>query len=308
LGGVYANNTSTDCNIFATCTADDPLGVALNLTEFETVEVADEQLCDLSVPGVQICTEGPMTGALVTDLALCEAPNTANICPDTTDLAGVYVNSTATDCDISIATNPQAQCIKCADLAALGASDIVPTGNDAELQASRELIGANADAANVFSICDNITTATTEFNNVISITGNNPMGSGTAQENLIQNAFALCINNVQAQGLQAQTLSQTQASSLQENSLTTNIRSQAEIPSFNTEPQNTDLSALLENPNVKALLENPDLNALLENPDVNALVENPNVKALLENPDVKALLENPDVKAQLQTQQLPLPH
>ena len=59
---------------------------------------------------------------------------------------------------------------------------------------------------------------------------------------------------------------QAQISSLQENSLTTNVKSEPEIPTFNAQQENTDLNVLLENPNVKALLENPDLNAMLENP------------------------------------------
>jgi hypothetical protein len=86
---------------------------------------------------------------------------------------------------------------------------------------------------------------------------------------------------------------------LQENSLTTNVQPQAAIPSLNTEPQNSDLNALLEHPNVNALLQNPDLNALLANPDANALLANPDVKALLEDSEVNALLEDPEVNAQL---------
>ena len=101
---------------------------------------------------------------------------------------------------------------------------------------------------------------------------------------------------------QAQTTTplQAQGLSLQENSLTTNVKPKGELPSLNTEPQNTNLDVLLENPHLKALLENPELDALLENQDGKALLEDPDVKALLEDPDVNALLENPDVKAQLE--------
>ena len=100
LEGVYANNTDTDCNIFATCAFNSPLGISLNLTASQSVEVADAQLCELSVPGVEVCTSGPMAGAVVTDPLLCEAPNDANVCPALTDLEGVYANNTDTDCNI----------------------------------------------------------------------------------------------------------------------------------------------------------------------------------------------------------------
>jgi hypothetical protein len=78
---------------------------------------------------------------------------------------------------------------------------------------------------------------------------------------------------------------------LQENSLTTNVQPEAEIQSFNTEPQNPDLNVLLQNPNLNALLQNPNLNAMLENPDSNVLLQDPNVKALLASPEVNSLLE-----------------
>ena len=235
LEGVYANNTDTDCNIFATCAFNSPLGISLNLTASQSVEVADAQLCELSVPGVEVCTSGPMAGAVVTDPLLCEAPNDANVCPaltdlegvyanntdtdcnifatcafnsplgislnltasqsvevadaqlcelsvpevelcpDDTDLEGVFVNDTDTDCELSISANPEAQCLKCADLAALQASQLksppppTPIGQNAQLQASVDLIGDNAADASVFSICDNITTASSEFNTTITI-------------------------------------------------------------------------------------------------------------------------------------------
>ena len=51
------------------------------------------RLCNLSVPEVELC-------------------------PSDTDLAGVFVNDTATDCGFSISANAEAQCLKCADLAA----------------------------------------------------------------------------------------------------------------------------------------------------------------------------------------------
>ena len=67
----------------------------------KTVEVADGPLCQLAVPSDIMlipCEKGPMTGAVVTDPLLCEAPNDANKCPAETDLAGVYVDNPPEDC------------------------------------------------------------------------------------------------------------------------------------------------------------------------------------------------------------------
>ena len=41
-----------------------------------------------------------MGGAVVTDVALCEAPDDDNKCPIGSDLENVYVMTPATDCDI----------------------------------------------------------------------------------------------------------------------------------------------------------------------------------------------------------------
>jgi hypothetical protein len=161
-------------------------------------------------------------------------------------------------------------------------------GQDAQVQASIDLVGNSTN--NVFTICNDTTTASAEFNATVNLPG-----PQSGSEGRIQGAFALCVNNGAAliDTFQVPTTPlQAQAAALQENSLTTNIQSQAEIPSFNTEPQNSDLNALLEHPNVKALLQNPDLNALLANPDPNALLQDPNVKALLESPEVNALIED----------------
>jgi hypothetical protein len=272
LAGVYVEDQPEDCNIFAICPFDSPLGVSLNLTAGGSVEVADAQLCNLSVPEVELC-------------------------PADTDLAGVFVNDTDTDCELAISENAEAQCLKCADLAALQgvALALNNPGQDAQVQASIDLVGNRTN--NVFTICNDTTTASAEFNATVNLPG-----PQSGSEGRIQGAFALCVNNGAAQTstFQIQTTPlQAQAAALQENSLTTNIQSQSEIPSFNTEPQNPDVNALLEHPNLKALLENPDLNALLENPDVNVLLENPDVKALLEDSEVNALLEDPEVNAQL---------
>jgi hypothetical protein len=224
---------------------------------------------------------------------LCEAPNNANICEEGTDLEGSFVNSTATDCDfdvdVSITNNTEAQCLKCGDLSVFSASGSAGGPNPSLLNniiaASKELRGEPATTptnTNIFTICDDPTTAKTEF-------------AARVTNEAVEDAFDACIDSAAATNPPSLSLVEGQAAaSLQENSLTTNVKSEAEIPSFNTESQNPNLNALLENPNVKALLENPDLNALLANPDPNALLENPNVKALLEDSEVNSLLENPN--------------
>ena len=150
------------------------------------------------------------------------------------------------------------------------------------MDASGDLIGNTTD--NLFSVCgsDDVITA---FNEILVV--------GGSAEGDIEDAFEECVNNAAASNPQPVGVAQAQISTLQENSLTANVKPEAEIPSLNTELQNSDLNALLEHPNVKALLENPDLNALLENPDdPKALLENPDVKALLEDSEVNALLED----------------
>ena len=144
LEGVWVHPDETDtCDLvipppveFATCDATTPLGQVLELGTGETVQVADEQLCDLP----EQCPEDTnMASAFVLDLALCEAPDDDNLCAADTDLAGVYVNNPEEDCDIvipdqPIVTNFEAQCLKCADL-------VIFAGNNfnAALNTARQL-------------------------------------------------------------------------------------------------------------------------------------------------------------------------
>ena len=297
--GAGANVTDLDLCFAATPAVQCPSGTTLEGVWINST--FGLSACNIEIPDIELftCVAGPgvnpdLVGANVTDLRLCEAPTSPSICPADTDLAGVFVNRTTTDCDfdVSITTNLEAQCLKCADLAALQASTTVPTtANPAQQQAAQDLVGNSTN--NVFTVCNNTATAQSEFNATITITPQQQ--GGAAQENQIQSTFRTCVNNgaLQTSTFQVQTTPlQTQAAAaLQENSLTTNVQSQAEIPSFNTDTQNPNLNALLENPNLNALLENPNLNAMLENPDMNVLLEDPNVKALLEDPQVNALLE-----------------
>ncbi len=188
---------------------------------------------------------------------------------------------------VNITRNLEAQCLKCADLSGLIA--VPGTGNQnspTPSQVANALIGSTT--SNVFTVCDD-SQPRANFSALLPL--------GTTNRDTVIGNFDRCLDNAGVNpgnvtattGMQA--LPSSSMQTLQENSLTTNVKAEAEIPSLNTEPQNPDLNALLEHPNVKALLQNPDLNSLLENPDPNALLQDPNVKALLESPEVNALLE-----------------
>ena len=91
------------CNIFETCLAGSPLGMALGGTE---VNVVDAELCNLEIPEqteVFVCDLGtPMGGVVVTDPLLCQEPNSGNKYPTNTDLEGAYVMDPLTQCNLNI--------------------------------------------------------------------------------------------------------------------------------------------------------------------------------------------------------------
>ncbi|MDF2736659.1 MAG: hypothetical protein K0S93_515 [Nitrososphaeraceae archaeon] len=282
LAGVWVNPNSTDtCDLDIPpfpptfqCDEDDPLSNAV-VTDLRLCQFEDIELFECPAEG----SNPAMVGLNVTALPLCEAPNNDNICPEDTDLAGVFVNDTATDCDFDAPITAEAQCLKCADLAGLAGN----SQNDQNLVAA-VLIGNTTHT--VFTICDDPATASAEFNASIA-------DSSVAQQDVVTDAFTLCLDNAPTP---PPGLVRNQIASLQENSLTTNVQPQAEIPSLNTESQN-------QNPNVNSLQENSHVKALLQNPNLKALLENQNQKALLENPNVKALLEDSNVNAQLMKDQ-----
>ena len=100
LAGMLTTDTNS-CNIFETCLAGSPLGVALGGNE---IDVTDLELCNLEIPEqieVFVCDlDTPMSGAVVTHPLLCQAPNDDNKCPADTDLEGTYVMNPASDCNI----------------------------------------------------------------------------------------------------------------------------------------------------------------------------------------------------------------
>jgi hypothetical protein len=226
LEGVWVHpaNQTTTCNIVIPepiptfqCDPDDPLSNATvtdpRLCEFEDINLVT---CP-ATPTANVTNPNPdLAGANVTDFMLCEAPTGPNICGELTDLAGVFVNNTATDCDLPASDAFFGECLKCADLA------IFQGGNAPQVDASSDLIGNATN--NVFTVCrsDDVRTA---FNETITLSNAN-------QENDIQRAFDRCIDNVEAangNGFQAAVF-QAKSSSLQENSLTTNVKTEAEIP------------------------------------------------------------------------------
>ena len=138
------------------CEPDDPLSNAI---------VTDPRLCQFEDIELFECPEEgsnpAMVGLNVTALPLCEAPNNANICGIGTDLEGVFVNNTSTDCDLDVPITPEAQCIKCADLASDSGNSQQDQNDVAEV-----LIGNNTN--NVFTICNDTATAKAEFNATIA--------------------------------------------------------------------------------------------------------------------------------------------
>ena len=196
------------------------------------------ETCNIVIPPpVELfeCVAGPgvnpdLIGANVTDLRLCEAPTSPNICPIGTDLEGVFVNSTMNDCDFDAPITGEAQCIKCADLA----SD---SGNSQQDQNDVAALLIGNQTNNVFTICNDTDTAEAEFNATIQ-------GSPVAGEEQVTDAFKLCLENAPALNTTPPGLAQAQISSLQGNSLTANVKPEAEISSLNTEAQNPGISQL----------------------------------------------------------------
>src|SRR5215207_8383706 len=258
--------------------------------------VTDPRLCFAATPAVQCPSGTTLEGVWVNStfgLAACDL----NVCPIGTDLEGVLVNNTSTDCDADFPEEFVPDCLKCADLALVNAG-----GQAQQEDVSIAFIGNTT--VNVFTVCNDTTTATSEFNAIIDeLEANNTLNEGQADELRFQ--FSTCLDNAAASHSEAIEAAQAQISSLQENSLTTNVKPEAEILSLNTEPNNPFINPLLKNPHLEALLENPNIDALLADPSGKALLENPNVKALLEDPEVDAFLKDKAIKAQQKAQQFP---
>lgn len=226
-------------------------------------------------------------------LAACDL----NICPTGSGLEGVLVNNTSTDCDPDFPEEFVPDCLKCADLALVNAG-----GQQQQEDVSIAFIGNTTN--NVFTTCNDTSTARAEFNATINeqLAQNN---INLAQANALKSQFSTCLTNAAASHTESIQAVQSQILSLQANSLTTNVKPEAEISNLYPDLNNPTINPLLENPHLKALLQNPNIDALLADPSGKALLENPNVKALLEDPEIDAFLKEKSLTDRLKTQQFP---
>ena len=266
------------------------------------VDPADEAaICDIDIPPTVPCDgvsgNNLPPGAVVTNIELCRAGTPATQCPSTTDLFGVWVNPTVqsltlscniSPSDISLTTNPQAQCLKCADLAIIQAA---ANFNDAQTNAGilmGPLVPPGPAANNVFNICQ-ATDVRGAFNARITDTTE-------------QGAFDRCLDNAAASPTtQIASLLQAQTASSQENSLTTNIEPEADILSLNTDLQNQIINTAPENsiPNTDLLNqtintapENSIPNTDLLNQTINTAPENSIPNTDLQNQTINRVFEN----------------
>ena len=224
--------------------------------------VTDPRLCFAATPAEQCPSGTTLEGVFINStfgLAACDL----NVCPTGTDLEGVLVNNTATDCDADFPEEFVPDCLKCADLALVNAG-----GQAQQEDVSIAFIGNTT--VNIFTVCDDTTTAVDEFNDIIDeqLAANN-INAGQATE--LKNQFATCLTNAAALDSEALEAAQAQISSLQQNSLTTNVKHEAEIPSLTNEPQNLNLNTLIENLKLKVQQEDSNVNAQLKDPTISAL-------------------------------------
>jgi hypothetical protein len=195
------------------------------------VHTDQQGICNIRIPTTVPCPAGGNlpAGTLVTDVRLCFAATPAVQCPSTTDLRGIWVNPSETascnisPADITIEENPQAQCLKCADLA------IHFSGNNAEQPIADALIGSTT--TNLFTVCQ-ATNPRPGFN--LLIPGGCPGAGGActpAIDTDVEAAFDECLDNAAVMpGTEPRAGDPVVA--LQENSLTTNVKPEAEISTF----------------------------------------------------------------------------
>ncbi|MGD1834862.1 MAG: hypothetical protein ACPKQO_03985 [Nitrososphaeraceae archaeon] len=94
LEGVLVMKKS-QCTIFEECRADSPLGESLGT--LVPVKVADIQLCQLSVPDIDICETGPLAGFAAASQEVCNNTILENVqaCNSESDLPGMLTNDIA---------------------------------------------------------------------------------------------------------------------------------------------------------------------------------------------------------------------
>ena len=80
------------CEIFAECDADSPLGLALG--GLGPIKVADVQLCQLHIPGMAVCDSGFFEGFVVENESVCDTVfNKISVCGPTSDVAGMLTTN-----------------------------------------------------------------------------------------------------------------------------------------------------------------------------------------------------------------------
>ena len=159
--------------------------------------------CNIRIPPTFICPGPNIPGAIVTDPRLCNAATPAEQCSVGSDLEGIWVHPASTascnisPADISIAINPQAQCLKCADLA------VFASGNyQAAQTTASQMRGETTTTTNIFTVC-NDPDPRTAFNNLIP-GGAPPLTSSNAIEAAFSSCLTDAVANPETQALQAQ--------------------------------------------------------------------------------------------------------
>ncbi|MDR4512295.1 MAG: hypothetical protein MRJ93_11400 [Nitrososphaeraceae archaeon] len=213
LPGVIVENAPEDCNIYFTCPGPD-------------------QPTDIANPNFFLA------GAKVTDPRLCQAATPAVQCGDLTDLAGVWVAPGKTEsCDIENGdggvTEAEVQCLKCADLS------IWAVEGNAQDNVANAFIGDDVND-NVFTVCAS-DEVVTEFNELIDGIPNNQLNANGKAA--VKGDFDTCISNAEGPD---DAFDQTETLSMTENSLTTNVAPEPEIPTTSSpsDQQTGDLSLI----------------------------------------------------------------
>ena len=188
-------------------------------------------MCFAATPAEQCPSGTTLEGVFVNSTFGLLAACNLNVCPTGTDLEGVLVNNTATDCDLAF-EEFMPECLKCADLALVNAG-----GQSQQEDVSIAFIGNTT--VNIFTVCDDPTAARGEFNAIIDeqLADNN---INAPQAAALKFQFDSCLTNADAANAEGIAAAQAHISSLQENSLTTNVKAESGILSLNTEP--TDIS------------------------------------------------------------------
>src|SRR5687767_5951771 len=187
------------------------------------------------------CEEGPFTGFFVSDPIFCDVelpagPQGPQGLPGPPGPRGQTGPAGSGGSAFDATTDFKSQCLKCADLAVIQASNIAlleePNDQDTgptfpQREASIDLTRPSPN--NVFTVCqaETDTEQIEDFNTLVDIRAD-------FEESRIETGFRDCVTNAPTPPTPPTTALQPQSleSSLQENSLTTNVKPEIEIPIF----------------------------------------------------------------------------